>query len=116
MPAHGRPQGDFKVLRQVEALTNVIETVEFGHEMMDVISTGLDQRQAVVARVDMEEKGLERLDHPIAEPKAQQIAIEGQQGIDMRHGKHGVAQTQGTGAESRDGAAWLEGLDRKSVV
>src|SRR5262249_59769295 len=89
-------------------MANVVETVEFDHEMMDVSSAHLDQRQAVVAWVDVEEKGLERLDHPIAELKAQQIAIERQQGIGMRDGKHGVAQAQGTRAKSGDGAARLE--------
>src|SRR5262245_8091109 len=112
MPTNRRAQRNLQILRDVEPLPDIIETVEFDHEMMNVVSSGLNQGKAVVARVDMEEKSFERFDQPITEPKAQEITIERQECLDVCNGEHRMAEAERTRAETRDGATWLEGLDR----
>src|SRR5262245_61985491 len=111
MPTNRRAQRNLQILRDVEPLADIIETVEFDHEMMDVVSSGLNQGKAVVARVDMEEKRLERFDQPITEPKTQEIAIEGKQCLDVGDGEHRMAEAEWPRAKTRNGAAWLERFD-----
>src|SRR5262245_23773113 len=80
--------------------------------MMDVVSSGLNQGKAVVARIHMEEKCFERFDQPIAEPKAQEITIEGKKCLDVCNGEHRMAEAEWTRAETRDRTARLERFHR----
>ena len=48
--------------REVVALADVVEIAGLHHQMMDAGLAGLDEGDAVVARIDVEEIGRERLE------------------------------------------------------
>ena len=62
--------------REVIGLPDIVEKAEFDHQVMDAVPAGIDEGEAVVARIDVEEIGLERPQDVIAEPEAEGIGIE----------------------------------------
>src|SRR6266581_3683947 len=71
-------RGDAAVLARGEiiGLADVVEHVELDHEMMDAVLSGLQHRETVVARIDVEEIDLERLEHVVAQPQPEHVLIE----------------------------------------
>src|SRR4030088_261923 len=70
--------------------------------MVHAVAAGLDQSEAVMPRVDVEEVGAKRLLHVIAEPEAEQVDIERHHRVDVLDREHGVSQAERAGAESGD--------------
>ena len=73
---------------------------------------GLDESEAVVARVEMKEIGFERPHEIIAEPEAQHVGIERQHRVDPLRGEHGVPHAERTGAKAGNrasGPEWVGG-------
>src|ERR1700736_471693 len=76
--------------------------------MMHAVLAGLDQGQAVVPRVDVEEIGAKRLFDVVTEPEAKHVDIERHHGRDVFDRQHRVAEAERAGAKTRDRAAGLE--------
>jgi hypothetical protein len=95
-------------LRDVVALADVVEIAGLDHQVMDADLAGLDEGDAVVARIDVEEIRRERLGEVVAEVEAQDVLIERQDVADLLAVEHGVAHAERAGAEAGDGAAGLE--------
>src|SRR5580704_7190153 len=77
--------------------------------MMHAVFAGLDQSQAVMARVDMKEVGAKRPFDVVAEPEAEQVDIERHHCVDVLDREHGMADTERAGAETGNrtaGAEW----------
>src|SRR5207302_4922086 len=53
--------------RQVVGLPDIVQIAELDHEVMDAVFAGSDEGEAVVARIDMKEIGLERPQDVVAE-------------------------------------------------
>ena len=68
----------------------------------------LDEGHAVVARIDVEEVGRERLGEVVAEVEAEDVLVERQDVADLLAVEHGMAHAERAGAEAGDGAAGLE--------
>jgi len=71
---------------------------------MDADLAGLDEGDAVVARIDVEEIRRERLGEIIAEMEAEDVLVERQDVADLLAVEHGVAHAERAGAEAGDGA------------
>src|SRR5437763_474422 len=69
--------------RDVVALPHVVEREHLHHDVMDSGLAGLDEGEAVVARIDVQEARLERMRIIVREPKAEQIAVERHNLIDL---------------------------------
>ena len=68
----------------------------------------LDEGDAVVARIDVEEVGRERLGEIVAQLEAEDVDIERNDVVDLLAVEHGVTHAERAGAESGDRAAGLE--------
>ncbi len=96
-------------LQQIEALTDIVELVILDEQVMHAAHRCRDESDAVVARVDVHEIGLQRRDHEVADAKAEQVLVEGQGSVDVWDGQKGVSHTLRAGAETGNVAAGLEG-------
>src|SRR5215471_5263405 len=76
--------------------------------MVHGVAAGLDQRQAVVAWIEVEEEGPERLEDVVAQAEAEDILIERLQLLDVLDVQHHVAHAERAGAEAGKRAARLE--------
>src|SRR6516165_4121107 len=85
----------------VVGLADVIEREQFHHQMMHAALAGLDQRKAVMARIDVEEIGAERLFDVVGKAEAEQIDIERHHGFDVFDHQHRMAEPERSGPESR---------------
>ena len=74
------------------------------------VASGLDEGHGVVARIGVEEIGVERPQHVVGEPEAEHVAIERHRVIDVVHVQHDVTHAERSGAEAGDRAAGLERL------
>src|SRR5262245_56116841 len=77
---------------------------------MQAVLAGLDEGEAVMARINMAEIGAERLENVIAQAKSQDAPVERRPVIDALDREHGVPHAERAGAEARDaaaGAKWL---------
>ncbi len=90
----------FLAERQVIALAHVVEIVELDHQMVGGAAAGLDEGDRVVARIGVEEIGVERPQHVIGEAEAQHVAIERHRVVDVLYMQHHVAHAERTGAEA----------------
>src|SRR6266568_1312051 len=68
--------------RDVVALAEVIEAEHLHHDVMDRARASADERDTVMARVGVQEIGLERMGIEIAETKAEEVAVERHQPVD----------------------------------
>ena len=73
---------------------------------------GLQERQAVVARVDVEEHGAERVVRVVAHAEAEHVPVERHDAVDVRGAQHHVPHAQDAGAETVQRARRLERLGR----
>src|SRR5262249_30218339 len=87
-------------LREVVGLADVVQHVELHHQMMDVALSGLDHRETVMTRVEMEEVRLERPQREITEVKPKRLRVERQQSTDAVDVQHDVPHAERAGAES----------------
>ncbi len=94
--------------RDIVGLADIVERKQLHHQVMHAVAAGLDQREAVMPRVDVEEIGAKRLLHVVAEPEAEQIDVERHHRIDILDRQHGVAEAESTGAEAGNRAAGAE--------
>src|SRR5258708_35475587 len=76
--------------------------------MMHTVLAGLDQGEAVMPCVDVEEIGAERLFDVVGKPEAEHVDIERHHGGDDFDGEHGVAEAEWTGTETRNRTAGPE--------
>src|ERR1700730_14435132 len=97
--------------RDVRALADVVEREQFDHQMMHAVAAGLDQRQTVMPRVDVQKEGLEWRKDVIGQLEAEHIGVERHHGIDLPDRQHRVAQSERAGAKARDRAPRLERAD-----
>ena len=91
-------------LRQcdVVALADIVERKQLHHQMMHAVPAGLDQREAVMPRVDMEEVGAKRLFDVVGKSEAEHVDIERHHGFDVLDRQHGVPEAERAGAKARD--------------
>src|SRR5262245_32180830 len=61
---------------KIVTLADIVEAVELHHHVMHHVDAALDEGDAVVARVDVEEIGRERAQPVVAHPKLEDILIE----------------------------------------
>src|ERR1700687_1746149 len=90
--------------RDVIALTDIVQRVEFDQEMMYALPRVLKQSKAVVACIHMQETDFGRA-HIIADLKAQQILVEGQCGLKICDHKHNMSHALRAGSKAGDAAA-----------
>src|SRR5258705_3663361 len=102
VPAKCDADTTFLRLCNVVALSVVVERKQLDHQMMHAVPAGLDQRQAVMPRVDMKEIGAKRLFDVVGEPEAQHVDIERHYGVDVLDRQYGMPEPERTGAETRD--------------
>ena len=80
--------------------------------MVHAVGAGLDHREAVLARVDVEERGTERPLHVVAEPEAEHVAVEPHADLNFLDGDDDVTHAERPGAKAGDRAARVERLLR----
>ena len=112
MAAERDADAAFLAEREVVALADVVEVEQLHHQMMRGVAAGLDERDRMVARIGVEEIGVERPRHVVGEPEAEHVAIERDHVVDAFDVQHRVAHAERAGAEAGDVAAGLERLAR----
>ena len=103
-PGHLDPLG----LDQVVASADVVDVAQLDHEVVQRRDADLEEGQAVMTGVGVEERRLERRHHVVGEPEAQHVGVEADGRLQLRHHQHHVAQPQLAGLEPRDVAAGRE--------
>ena len=98
--------------RAVVGLADVVHAAQFEHQVVDLGPRALDHGEAVVARIDVEEVGDERVQNVVAEPEAEHVLVERHRRLDLRHVEHAMADPEWTGAEAGDGTSRLERIAR----
>src|SRR5262245_18660988 len=103
--------------RKIVALAHVVEAVELHHHVMNHIDAALDEGDAVVARIDVEEVARERAQPIITELELEDVLIEGHYLRDALEMHDHMAHAEGTGTETGHVAARLEriGGDLRAV-
>src|SRR5262249_21740291 len=102
--------------REIVTLTDVIEAEELHHDVMDRVRSGLNEGEAMMARIDVQEAGDEWFGVIVGESKAERGAIERHQGLQRFRPvdvEHDVTQSQGTGAKARNTTSRAERLGRR---
>src|SRR5882724_6618057 len=92
----------------IVGLADIVERKQLYHQMMHAVAAGLDQREAVMPRVDVKEVGAKRLLHVVGKPEAEQVDVERHHRVDVFDRQHGVAKTERAGAETGNRTAWTE--------
>src|SRR5690606_5846223 len=95
---------------KVEAMTDIVEAVKLDHHVMHRALARRHQGEAVMARIDVEEIGLERIVIEIAQTEAQRIAIEGERLARALDVQHHMTEAERAGAEAGDVATGHEGI------
>ena len=93
---------------EIVPLADVVEAEELHHEVMHRVLAGLDESEAMMARVEMQEAGYEWMRIIVGQTETQRVAIERGHPLDRVRAvdvHHHVAESQWAGAESRDRAA-----------
>ena len=101
--------------RQIVALADIVEAEQLHHDVMHGVLAGLDEGEAVVARIEVQEPRDERMIVIIGQPEAERAAIERHQLVDGFRGvdiEHDMAQAERSGAKTRDRASGPERLRR----
>src|SRR5262252_6921640 len=112
VPAQRDADAAFLAQRQIVALPDVVEAEELHHQMMGGAAAGLDEGDRVVARIGVEEVGVERSHHIVGQAEPEHVAIERHGVVDVLDVQHGMTHAERSGAEARDRAAGLERLAR----
>ncbi len=99
-------------LCDVITLAHVVEEIHLDHHVVDAELAGLQDADRVVARVEMEEVDLDRLQEVIAEFEAEDVAIERHKIIEPLGGDHDMTHAERAGAEAGNAAPGLERLGR----
>ena len=99
--------------REIVALAHVVQAAQFQHQVMHAVASRLQQGERVVARIDMEEVGLERAQHVVAELETEQVLIERHHRLDTLDGEHRMSHAERSGDEAGYGPAGLEGRRRR---
>src|SRR5712691_2641963 len=94
--------------REIVALAHIVEAVELHHHVMDHVDAALDEGDAVMTRIDVEEIAGERAQPIVAELELEDVLIERHHLGDALEMHHHVAHTERTGAEAGNVAAGLE--------
>src|SRR5258708_4129357 len=82
----------------IVGLADIVERKQLHHQMMHAVAAGLDQREAVMPRVDVKEVGAKRLLHVVGKPEAEQVDVEQHHRVDVFDRQHGVAKAEPGGA------------------
>ena len=113
MPAERRANAAFFAERQIVALADIVEAEHLHHNVVHRVLAGLDEGQAVMARIEMEEARDERMIVIIGQAEAENAAVKLHQLVDGLAAvdiEHHVAEAERAGAKAGDGAAGLEWL------
>src|SRR5258706_8412700 len=94
--------------REIVALPQVIEAIELHHHVVDHVHAALDEGDAVVAWIDVQEIGRERSQPIVAELKFEHVLIKRHHLGDALEMHHYVAHAERTGAEAGNIAPGLE--------
>jgi hypothetical protein len=87
-------------LGEVVALAHIVQAAQLHHEVVQPLPPGADHGEAVVPAVEVEEVELVGRETVVADAKAQQVAVEGQQRLHVLDVQHGVAHAERPGAEA----------------
>src|SRR6516165_5664217 len=99
-------------LSKIVTLADIVERVEFHHEMVHAAARSLRNSEAMMAGVDVHEIERHRRTHEVSDPKAQQVPIEFEGRIDVGHHQHRMPHALRPGTETPDmpcGAEWFIG-------
>src|SRR5262249_24991603 len=96
--------------REIVALAHVVEAVELHHHVVDHVDAALDEGDAVMAQIDVEEIGRERAQPIVAHLELEDVLIERHHLADALEMHHHVAHAERTGAEAGTVAAGVERL------
>src|SRR6202000_1110389 len=88
--------------RDVVGLVKLFEREQLHHQMMHAGLAGLDQRQRVMARIDVEEISAERLLDVIGKAEAEHARIERHYRLDVLDRQYGMSEALRPGTEARD--------------
>src|SRR5262249_16591562 len=81
--------------REIVALSHIVETVELHHHVMDHVDAALDEGDAVMARIDVEEIGRKRAQPVVADLELEDVLIERHHLGDALEMHHHVAMPSG---------------------
>ena len=99
--------------REIVGLADVVEVIDFEHQVMNAVCAGIDEGERVVARIDVEEIGLERLQDIVGRLEIEDLGIERHHRVEPLGGEHGMAHAERAGAEAGNRASGLERLARR---
>lgn len=102
VPAERRADAVRIALRQVVCLADVIEVAKLDHQMMHAVGAGIDESQAVVAGIEMEEISFEWPQDVVAETKTEDVRIERHDQIEPRRGQDRMPHAERSGSETGD--------------
>src|SRR2546423_15237318 len=86
--------------RDIVGLPHIIEAEQLDHHVVDAVLTGLEEGEAVVARIDVKEKRFERLEDVIAQAEAEHVTIERNDIVKPLDGEHRMAHAKRSGAKA----------------
>ena len=79
---------------------------------MNAVLAGIDEGEAVMPRIDVEEIGLERFQDVVGRLEVEDLGIERHHVVEPLRGEHGMAHAERPGAEAGNGTAGLERIAR----
>src|SRR5262245_42125415 len=108
MAAEGHGDALRVAQREIVALADIVEAVELHHHVVDHVDAALDEGNAVMAWIDVEEIGRERPQPVVADPEPEHVLIKCHHVGDALEMHHDVAHAERTGAKAGNVAAGLE--------
>src|SRR5215471_13006333 len=104
----------FVQLGEVITLTDIVETADLDHEMMQGLLSRAHHGEAMMAAVNVEEVETVWLQPEIRNLESEQVAIERQQTLDILDIENRVPHSERAGAKARDRTSGPERLGRES--
>jgi hypothetical protein len=98
--------------RDVVPLTDIVEHVELHHQMMHAVLARLDHREAVMARIEMEEEGFEGPEGEVAQTEPKQILIERDHRLDALDVQDDVTHAERPGPKAGNRPSGVEWVGR----
>src|SRR5260221_11009614 len=89
-----------RALGDVVALANIIEGIQLNHQVVHEPLWSRDQRQAVMASIDVHEICADRSADEVANPETKEVAVKTQRRVDIGNHQENVAHAHRAGAKA----------------